>query len=401
MRTSARQGGKSPRSSLEHALGSLLKIYPEIPIPAASDRAADRLVYERYVDDSAGWKRRTYYALKPLIPRPIQLLLRRQYVSTQESRAFPSWPIESAVVDIVESFLQGTIRTMGERPLYRLAPWPGGAKAAFCITHDVEWDEGLRRAPRMLEVEQGQGFHSSWNLVPERYPIDWGIVDLLRRSGCEIGIHGLKHDGRLFQSERRFFSRLEKIEGYAREWGAKGFRSPSTLRNADWMSRMRFEYDSSFPDTDPYEPQPGGCCTVWPYFLGEMVELPLTMPQDHTVYEILGHGNLNLWTAKADWICRVGGLVVINVHPDYMVSEERLAQYEGFLKSMAERPGLWHALPEEVARWWRDRDATGFSTEGGQVRLRGPAGDRGRIERAVLKEDELCWGEYASGATSG
>ena len=50
------------------------------------------------------------------------------------------------------------------------------------------------------------------------------------------------------------------------------------------MPRLGFEYDSSYTDTDPYEPQPGGCCSYLPYFNESLVELPITLPQDHTVF---------------------------------------------------------------------------------------------------------------------
>jgi hypothetical protein len=400
MDTSGERGSNPGGGGPQQGLGSLLKIFPDIPVPAALQEVADRLIYERYAEDSAGWKRRAYYALKPFIPRQIQLLLRRRYVAAQESRTFPAWPIESTVVDAVEAFLQDSLRALGQDRLYRIAPWPRGARFAFCITHDIEWDAGLRQAPGILKIEQRLGFRSSWNLVPERYPIDWGIVDILRQSGCEVGIHGLRHDGRLFQSKRTFFSRLEKIQGYAREWGASGFRSPSTLRNPEWMSHMQLEYDSSFPDTDPYEPQPGGCCTVWPYFLGRMVELPLTMPQDHTVYEILRRESLDLWGTKADWLIRVGGLILINVHPDYMTSGARLAQYEEFLGSMAKQQGMWHALPVEAARWWRDRNDTVFSRETGKLRLRGPGADRGRIQSATMEGGQVHWRDWATSDTA-
>jgi len=127
------------------------------------------------------------------------------------------------------------------------------------------------------------------------------------------------------------------------------------LRRAEWMDMLDFEYDSSFPDTDPYEPQPGGCCSIWPYFIGHLVELPLTMPQDHTLYEILGHADLSVWHDKADWIIGEGGLVVINLHPDYNTDPGRLGCYERFLRFMAERRDMWHARPADVARWWRAR----------------------------------------------
>jgi hypothetical protein len=62
------------------------------------------------------------------------------------------------------------------------------------------------------------------------------------------------------------------IRQYANRWGAVGYRSPATHRRWEWMPLLGFEYDSSYPDTDPFEPQPGGCCTWLPYFNDGLVE---------------------------------------------------------------------------------------------------------------------------------
>ena len=109
----------------------------------------------------------------------------------------------------------------------------------------------------------------------------------IRAKGCEIGLHGIKHDCKLFESRASFEAELPKIHRYLREWQAVGFRSPATHRNADWMPELGCLYDSSFPDTDPFEPQGGGCCSIFPFFLGDLVELPITLVQDHTMLEIL------------------------------------------------------------------------------------------------------------------
>lgn len=358
-------------------------------MPPEGREAFNRLLYERYANDAGGWKRRMYYAFKPFIPRPVQLALRRRYVGIQAAKDFPSWPVETAGVEIAHGCMKEAVASSAAGSVLRIGPWPKGYRAAFAITHDVEWDTGLRRAPSIQEIESRLGFVASWNLVPERYPIDWSVVDGLRARGGEIGIHGLKHDGRLFQSERTFRRRLKKIEAYAARWGAVGFRSPSTLRNAEWMRAMKFEYDSSFPDTDPYEPQPGGCCSPWPYVLGEMVELPLTMPQDHTVFEILAQNDLKIWEEKLEWLLEVGGIILINVHPDYLMSEDRLRTYERFLAGMRERPGIWHALPAEIARWWRDRSKTQLRATGETIRLEGPGSARAGLLRLRLREGRL------------
>ncbi|MEI6336468.1 MAG: hypothetical protein WCS87_18070 [Methylococcaceae bacterium] len=370
-----------------NALIRFLKIACEVEHHICSEEPLERFLYEDYVVDNAAWKRQLYYALKPLIPRAIQIWLRQHYVASLNTQQFPAWPIETRTLDLITRSVENMLQVTNLAPLFGIAPWPTGSRFAFCITHDIEWDAGLRRAPALLEVEQRVGVVSSWNLVPERYPIDWRIVEELRKAGGEIGIHGLHHDGRLFQSKRIFLSRLKKIEQYAQEWGAVGFRSPSCLRNPEWMKLMGFEYDSSFPDTDPYEPQPGGCCHVWPYFLGSMVELPLTIPQDHTLYEILGHKDLSLWDQKADWIERVGGLVLINVHPDYITSTWRLRQYEEFLCRMKQRAHMWHALPKDIAQWWRSRDASTLVIKDGKPEIIGSLANNAAVARLTLDED--------------
>jgi hypothetical protein len=178
---------------------------------------------------------------------------------------------------------------------------------------------------------------------------------------------------------------MTKINEYARTWEATGFRSPSTLRNAEWMAGMSFAYDSTYPDTDPYEPQPGGCCTIWPYFLGTMVELPMTMPQDHTLFEILKMNDIATWKTKANWLAGEGGIVVINIHPDYMLTPDRLKFYEELLHHMKTLDGMWHVLPRDAARWWRDRHATQLSVTDGRSVLTGAAAGTAAVIRSEIR----------------
>jgi hypothetical protein len=59
----------------------------------------------------------------------------------------------------------------------------------------------------------------------------------------------------------------KRINGYAEAFHARGFRSPSMYRNVDWFRDLNFSYDMSIPNVSRLDPQPGGCCTVMPYFL--------------------------------------------------------------------------------------------------------------------------------------
>lgn len=348
--------------------------------------AAEYYLEERYKQPrNNGGMLKLYYALRRFIPRSLQLALRRQYAKKQMQVAFPRWPIEPILVERTEQEMRSNIKrsSVGRIPVINF--WPGTFRAAVILTHDVEWDIGVRNIPRVRELERKYGVVSSWNFVAERYPFDKRIFADLKAEGCEIGLHGLYHDGKKFSSRSIFEERLPKINAYLKEWGAVGFRSPATHRNADWMPEIGAEYDSSFPDTDPFEPQSGGCCSIFPFFLGNLVELPITLIQDHTLIEILQEPNITLWKNKSEWIIRNHGLVNIIIHPDYMLTEKNLRYYEEFLRFITAKENLWLALPKEVAQWWRNRSkSTIVLTNENQSVIDGPAKDRGVIAWASL-----------------
>jgi hypothetical protein len=166
---------------------------------------------------------------------------------------------------------------------------------------------------------------------------------------------------------------------YARRWGAVGFRSPATQRTWEWMPLLGFDYDTSYHDTAPYEPTPGGSCSYLPYFVGnpgaagDMVELPITLPMDHTVFQILQHSDATVWLDKAADVRDRGGMALVLTHPDY-VDDPRVADgYRRLLEAYRADPGVWRALPREVAAWWRRRAASTIEQTDGGWSVRGPA----------------------------
>jgi hypothetical protein len=147
------------------------------------------------------------------------------------------------------------------------------------------------------------------------------------------------------------------------------------------MPRLGFDYDSSYTDTDPYEPQPGGCCTYLPFFNQDLVELPITLPQDHTLFSVLGHRDAALWLDKAHELRRRGGLVLVLSHPDY-AHGAALAAWEALLEEFSQDHTTWQPLPREAAEWWRARAASVLVPDGDGWRIEGPAGARGRVLEA-------------------
>jgi hypothetical protein len=191
-------------------------------------------------------------------------------------------------------------------------------------------------------------------------------------------MHGLVHDRTLFSSREAFDASLPALGDLAKRLGAVGFRSPATHRVFDWLAELPVEYDCTIPNSDPYEPQPGGCCSVWPFFVGPVVELPYTLPQDHTLLTLLRRRSPDVWLEQAARIEAEYGLVQCVTHPDrgYLAEPEKRSIYAAFLEGLAEREGLWRALPREIAAWWRRR-AGGDDRDGesrtGTVSLRGEA----------------------------
>jgi peptidoglycan/xylan/chitin deacetylase (PgdA/CDA1 family) len=296
-----------------------------------------------------------YYAIKPTLPRATQLALRRLYARRQAQRPFPAWPIETLRVDQLKDRFRAELEATGAERVPFVNFWPERRRFAFILTHDVEGPRGVENIPRVLEIERRHGLRSSWNFVAEDYAIDPGLFPALREAGCEIGLHALHHDGLLFADRASFDAQLPRIHQVMKEWEAVGFRSPATHRRSAWMPELGCLYDSSFPDTDPFEPQPGGCCSIWPFFLDDLVELPITMVQDHTLFEILRETSIRRWVEKSEWLAGNHGLINVLVHPDYMLSDRRLDLYEQLLDHLAGLSGGWHALPREVASWWRVR----------------------------------------------
>ncbi len=251
--------------------------------------------------------------------------------------------------------------------------WPDGKKFAVVLTHDVEGQIGLKRCPDLMQLEMGLGFRSSFNLIPEgEYSIPKTLRDELAQNGFEIGVHDLKHDGKLFRSRKEFKRHAARINHYLRDWGAVGFRSGFMLRNLDWIHDLNIQYDASTFDTDPFEPQPDGVGTIFPFCVGnsngnDYVEMPYTLPQDSTLFIYLRERTPDIWKKKLDWIAGHGGMVLINTHPDYMdfggsghgSREYPVAYYREFLEYLKDRyqESFWLALPRDLAAYCKERCA--------------------------------------------
>ncbi len=314
-------------------------------------------------------RRRFYYHLKPYLPWGLRMALRRWVANRKRRACGDVWPIDP-----------GTSTPPPDWP-----GWPEGKRFAFILTHDVEGPDGLDRCRGLAEQEMASGFRSSFNFIPEGpYVVPPDLRGWLRTSGFEVGVHDLHHDGHLFSSAQGFSTKAKRINHYLKSWEAVGYRSGFMLRNLDWLHQLDVVYDASTFDTDPFEPQPDGARTIFPFWVprphalpGEVdrqrdpgggtresgvrsqesgrdsngssfgtpasrlpppassllpnpavarqgyVELPYTLAQDSTLFILLRERSNEIWKRKLAWIAEHRGMVLLNTHPDYLDYAER------------------------------------------------------------------------------
>jgi hypothetical protein len=253
-------------------------------------------------------RNRLYYGVKPLLPRRIRQLLRGWVARRQRSSTTGVWPI-----------LPGS-----ERKPEGWTGWPDGKQFAVVLTHDVESASGLAKCQKLAEIEKKWGFRSSFNFIPEgEYQVTKKLRTELEADGFEVGVHDLHHDGKLYHSRGVFDKRAARINDYLQDWKAAGFRSGFMLHNLEWLHELKIDYDLSTFDTDPFEPQPDAARTIFPFWKADRrgngyVELPYTLPQDSTLFLLLGEQTPEIWLRKLDWVANHGGMALVNVHPDYI-----------------------------------------------------------------------------------
>ena len=292
-----------------------------------------------------------YYFTKPAIPLKVRLALRSILAKHLRKTNAGIWPITEAA---------------GEAPA-KWPGWPEGKKFAFVLTHDVEGRKGLDRARELADLEIKMGFRSAFNFVPEgEYRVPESLRGYLTANGFEVGVHDLHHDGSLYRSQRSFRSGAKKINQYVAQWGSLGFRSAFMRHNLSWLGEVNVLYDSSTFDVDPFEPQPDGVETIFPFWVPQgneygYVEIPYTLPQDSTLFLLLKEKTIDIWKRKLDWVAQNGGLALVIVHPDYIsfngekqLGEYSVQMYRDLLEYAANRYSgqCWFTLPKEVAHYF-------------------------------------------------
>jgi len=371
-------------------------------LPIDPSQVIDNLRYERYTKlllnghnriGSHPLIRKMYYVVRELLPVSVRRRIQRIYFSNWRELEFPSWPVDSTVDTLHEELLKLSMHAKGVQRMPFIWFWPDGAANCLVMTHDVETSAGRDLTPKLMNLDESYGIKASFQVIPEgRYEITDEYVNEIRSRGFEFNVHDLTHDGSLYRERDEFLHRAAKINEYAEKYQSRGFRSGVMYRNQDWYDAFQFSYDMSVPCVGHLEPQRGGCCTVMPYFVGKILEIPLTAVQDYSLFHILDDYSISLWKEQCALIREKYGLMSFIVHPDYIFEPRAQRTYEAlleYLRQMINREKTWMALPGEVDRWWRARSQMRLVRQGNHWAIEGPEKGRAHIAYAVVNGDRL------------
>jgi hypothetical protein len=388
--TSSRLSNMLPKISIHKS---------RLVLPFDPNEVINNLRLERYPCGQMGKYEKSlkgfYYQLRPLTSRWMRIGIQRLRAAKWEKRQFPRWPVDTTVEDICEALLLLSLKAKGIDSIPFIWFWPNGARGCIAMTHDVETAAGRDFCMQLADMDDSFGIKASFQVVPEkRYEVTSEYLSSLRARGFEVCVQDLNHDGRLFDDRDEFERRVAKINRYGREYGAKGFRSAVLYRNLDWYEKLDFSFDMTVPNIAHLDPQRGGCCTVMPYFIGDVLELPLTTVQDYTLFHVLNERSIDLWKIQLEKILSKNGMATFIVHPDYIVESGTQAVYKELLAALGEmrkKEALWFALPSDVDSWWRARSRMSLVKDGKSWRIVGEGAERAVLAFAKMVDGRLVY----------
>lgn len=380
-----------------------------VQLPFDPTEVVTNFHYERYassetrVTRSARLVRTAYYFVRPLLPIAVRKHLQKIRLNGWRNLGFPNWPVDTTVDNLMEHLMMLQIKHRQAEKVPFVWFWPEGKDGCAIVTHDVETQRGVTLSSRLMEMNESYGIPASFQIVPEkRYPVSEVYLDSIRRRGFEVNVQDLNHDGHLYRERREFERRAAKINQYGQQYGAAGFRAGVLYRNQEWFNLLEFDYETSVPNVGHLDPQRGGCCTVMPYFIGKLVELPVTTTQDYSLFHILNDYSLQLWEQQIEMILRKYGMINVITHPDYIVGKRQEETYAGLLAMLdriRQKRNVWVALPREVSQWWRQRNHMQVVQRNEEWCVEGPGSERAVVAFASLEGGRLTYTKGCAGCS--
>lgn len=397
---SVRGGGeRQVEPSLHDTFDAVVLDDGKVKLPFDATEVINNLRLERYAGSRVGsferLLRKAYYLVRPFTNLTLRKHVQRFHARNWQKQLFPHWPVDTTVESLYDALLLLSLRAKQMDRIPFVWFWPRGARGCVMMTHDVETEAGIKFCADLMDLDDSFGIKASFQLVPERrYRVSAELLETIRRRGFEVGIQDLNHDGQLFDDREEFQRRAALINRYAAEYKAKGFRSAVLYRKPQWYDAFDFSFDMSMPNVAHVDPQRGGCCTVMPYFIDKILELPVTTTQDYMLFHILNQHSIDLWKHQVELIMEKNGLASFIVHPDYVREPESKSVYLkllSYLRDLRLRTNVWAALPHEIDNWWRARSTMTVEPDGSTWRVVGEGSERAVLAYAKNVDGKLVY----------
>ncbi len=211
------------------------------------------------------------------------------------------------------------------------------------------------------------------------------VARRLEERGVELCIHSFVHNdlSRLSADEqaRQIAQAIDLFEKHGISF--KGFRSPylkyngATLRAVE---RAGFEYDSNLPfywappvfleslgageegglrrGLEFYKPVEFPAERSLPRFIGDIVEIPVSLPDDEILLDRLGIDAVRIgdtWLEMACMALERGELFTVQLHPERLfLLRDALCRTLDFARTSGD---FWIATLSEISAWWKRRAA--------------------------------------------
>ena len=198
----------------------------------------------------------------------------------------------------------------------------------------------------------------------------------------EFAIHGYYHQDYTMLPPRERKERLMRAFFAFQESGipVQGFRFPYLRVNQEALialNELPLEYDSSFPFWWPvtmgndqtasnvlqkmeeqYTPFSPVNKLLFPYFIGKIVEIPVSLPDDDILVDRVPDLNsreiFQAWQTILKRSMARGDLFVLQLHPErFELLKEPLTWL--LEEVQAGRTNIWVAPLREISRWWKTR----------------------------------------------
>jgi peptidoglycan/xylan/chitin deacetylase (PgdA/CDA1 family) len=247
-------------------------------------------------------------------------------------------------------------------------PWPGGRRAALCVSFDFDGEsphlwrrrsdppanvgelEQRRYGPRrgvynILDMLDQLGIRATF-FVPGWIATHYRpAVEAVARAGHELALHGWRHEppGGVTPDElRSTLTRARNLLGDIAGTAPEGYRSPSfemTATALEVLTELGLRYDSSLMGDDR------------PYRIGELVEVPVDWATDDAPYyrytagdarPPAGAGAVNAaWAEEIVGALDRGSLVTLTMHPWLSGRPARVTRLTATLREALADGRLW------------------------------------------------------------